>query len=388
MKICLAAVYDITDSRSWSGTPYSLYRTLRETGNEITTLNLSDDHTTAAIRKNMLKHLDWRQTLRSGTPVSKLGFAEMNPLNSSILHAHCRKEEYDVLLEFGGFLPGKNLPPYYIYSDSSHDLSLDFYRQQGRLPFNYQDSDLEKVRRAAEFVRPIYQNAQGVFCMSGWMAQSMIHTTGVPAERVHTVYAGANWHGQEVGEGRKKRHLTDPAEIHMLLTGKTYRGKGIDLAVEATEILNNGTGVRYHLHVCGIPDDYPHGEYVHNHGFVGKDVLTQLLKQCDLFVLPSRFDCFGIAFVEAMAYGLPCVGRKICAMPEIIDEGENGELITGDNPADLAEKILSICSDPEKYARYSASAVQKAKMFTWENTTQKILQVMREDGVGAPRGIQ
>lgn len=380
MKICMAAVYDITDSRSWSGTPYSLYRSLCETDNTITTLNLSDDHTASAKRKNMLKNLDWRRSLKAKTPVSKLGFSKMNPLNSEILHRRCRKEEYDVLLEFGGFLPGKDLPPYYIYSDASHDLSLDFYRQQGRLPFGYTQADLEDVRRAAEFARPIYQNAQGIFCMSDWMAQSMIHTTGVPAERVHVVYAGANWHGRTAPKDIPARTLHNPREIHMLLTGKTFQGKGVDLATEATHILNREKdNVRYHLHVCGVPDDFEHSEEVHVYGFVGKDQLTELLQKCDLFVLPSRFDCFGIAFVEAMAYGLPCIGRNICAMPEIIDEGKNGELITRDDANELAEKIVSVCRDPEKYTRYSADAIQKSKMFTWENTTRNILRVMQND---------
>ena len=378
MKICMAAVYDIQDPKSWSGTPYSLYRTLCGSGNEITTMNLSDWHTASAERRNLFRHLDVARSIKMRAPVSKLGFSKMNPMNSEILHQHCRKDDYDVLLEFGGFLPGKDLPPYYIYSDASHDLSLDFYRQTGKMPFGYQESDLDDVRRAAEFVRPIYRNARGIFCMSDWMAQSMIHTTGVPAERVHVVYAGANWHGQDVDPDRKGRTLQSGAEIHMLLTGTTYHGKGVDLAVETTELLNREGNVRYHLHVCGLREPFPHGEYVHDHGFVDKAKLTELLQKCDLFVLPSRFDCFGIAFVEAMAYGLPCVGRNICAMPEIIDEGENGELITRDDPAELAEKIMSICGDKEKYARYSASAVQKARQFTWERTAEKMLQVMEQ----------
>ena len=115
------------------------------------------------------------------------------------------------------------------------------------------------------------------------------------------------------------------------------------------------------------------------HGFVGKEQLNELLRQCSLFVLPSRFDCFGIAFVEAMAWGLPCIGRNICAMPEIIDAGKNGELISKDDPEELAQKIRSICSDSAKYTAYSESAIRKSETFTWENTVNAMLQVMQAD---------
>ncbi len=377
MKICMAAAFDIRNARSWSGTPYSLFCALDALPQtEIDTLDLSALHTGVLLRRNTLRHLDVARTLREKKAVSKLGVSRMNPLNSSLLRKHCSKDDYDVLLEFGGFLPSKDLPPYYVYTDSSHDLSLDFYAEQGHLPYGYRAEDLEDVRRAAAFVRPIYQNAQGVFCMSRWLARSMIETTGVPAERVHVVYAGANWHGVTAPSVGHARAVGDPQQIHLLLTGVTYIGKGVDLAVQAVERLNESGSVRYVLHVCGLREDFPHGEDVVNHGFVDKTALSELLGSCDLFVLPSRFDCFGIAFVEAMAYGLPCVGRNICAMPEIIDRGSNGELIESDDPQELASAIRKICEDPALYARYSESALQKAKRFTWENVARDMMRVI------------
>ena len=99
----------------------------------------------------------------------------------------------------------------------------------------------------------------------------------------------------------------------------------------------------------------------------------------NLFVLPSRFDCFGISFVEAMAYGLPCIGRDLCAMPEIIDAGQNGELIERDDPEDLARRIRGICEDPALYRRYSENALQKSKRFTWENVARDMLCVMQDN---------
>ena len=99
---------------------------------------------------------------------------------------------------------------------------------------------------------------------------------------------------------------------------------------------------------------------------------------CDLFVLPSRFDCFGIAFVEAMTFGLPCIGRKICAMPEIIDEGINGELVTSDDSEELASLIEKICVG-DTYRLYSEKAIEKAKKFTWQNVCSDMLKIIKND---------
>lgn len=374
----MAAHYDIKNARSWSGTPLSLYSALNSyDDNDITTINVSEYHNAFNIRANALKHCDLKESLKSGHLISKLGPSAMNPLNSALLHAHCYKKDFDVLLEFGGFQPKDSLPPYYVYTDSSHDLKLDYFNQYGYMPFGSENDSLESVKRAADSVRKIFQNAQGVFCMSQWLADSMINTTGVSPDKVHTVYAGANWHGTVPPENIKPRDVEGKKEYHLLLTGVSYEGKGADIAVKAVEILNQNTNVEFFLHICGLKSLPVESKYVVNHGFVNKTELIKIVSECDLFVLPSRFDCFGIAFVEAMAFGLPCIGRKICAMPEIIDEGVNGELVTSDDPNELAELISKICFCSSLYASYSANALEKSKKFNWEVVAGDIMKVIK-----------
>ncbi len=247
------------------------------------------------------------------------------------------------------------------------------------MPYIAQGDSLECVTRAADSVRKIFQNAQGVFCMSQWLADSMVNTTGVSPDKVHVVYAGANWHGAVLPENIKPRDIAGKKEFHLLLTGISYEGKGADIAVKAVEILNKNTNAEFVLHICGLKSLPVESEYVVNHGFVNKTELIEIISECDLFVLPSRFDCFGIAFVEAMTFGLPCIGRKICAMPEIIDEGVNGELVTSDDPNELVELISKICFDRSLYVSYSASALEKSKKFNWEAVAGDIMKVITNE---------
>lgn len=378
MKIAMAAPYDIKNPKSWSGTPWSLYDGLCAfDGNTIETINLAEYHTDRLVKKNLYSNLDFKRSIKERHPVSKLGPAWMNPLNSRLLDGICAEKDYDVLIEMGGFLPGKNLPPYYIYTDSSHDMSIDYFNEHGEMPYNNHFS-LEEMKRAAEFVRPIYQNAAGVLCMSDFLARSIIKTTGVDKSKVHTVYAGANWHGADKPQASPKS-IEGKEKFDIILTGIDYYRKGIDIAIEAFEILNKKYGNKYKLHLCGADREVPEKEFIVNHGFAAKNELVRLLNECDLFVLPSRFDCFGIAFVEAMTFGLPCIGRNSCAMPEMIDRGINGELIEDDDPEKLAELIEKICSDEKLYSSYSENAIEKAKKFTWQNVCSDIMKIIEND---------
>lgn len=378
MKITMVAPYNIKNNMSWSGTPLSLYNALKNCEeNIVSTVNLSEYYTDFRVKTNLLSHLDIKRTIVEHNPVSKLGPSIMNPLNSRILNKICKNDDADVLIEFGGFVTNKDMPPYYVYTDASHDLALDYYKITGVMPVNHNYS-VEETEKAAEYVRRIYQNAAGVFCMSDFLARSMINTTGVKKEKVYTVYAGSNWHDIKLPYVEPKK-LNKSSDLNILLTGIDYYRKGIDIAIDAVEILNKNTDRRFILNLCGTDRVVEQKDYIINHGFTNKKKLVSLLQKSDLFVLPSRFDCFGIAFVEAMTFGLPCIGRKLCAMPEIIDEGINGELITDDNPEKLAGLIFKICSNESLYHRYSENAIKKAKVFTWENTAKRIMNVLNSN---------
>ncbi len=379
MKICVAAPYDVTDPLSWSGTPLSVSQTMsRQPGVQVTPLNLSAYYTPRNERANLLRYLDIKQFIKTRSLVSKLGPAAMNPLNSRILNEQVHAGDYDVLFEFGGYRKTSDLPPYFVYTDASHDLTLDFHDKNGVLPYPSRDRTVEEYRRAAAYSGEIYRQAAGVLCMSRWLAECMVRRTGVSRDKVHVVYAGANWHGVTLPEQIPPKQIGDKKEIHLLLVGVDFGLKGVSLVMDAVKQLNRESDRTYIFHVCGIREAFEHDEHVISHGFISKNELIGFLQSCDLFVLPSHYDCFGISFVEAMTFGMPCVGRARCAMPEIIDEGENGELVHSSDSVELAEKISRICENPALYAAYSKSAQQKAAQFTWDKTVERMMEAIRQ----------
>ncbi len=83
--------------------------------------------------------------------------------------------------------------------------------------------------------------------------------------------------------------------------------------------------------------------------------VVKLLQGCEVFVLPSRSEPFGIAIIEAMACHKPVVATSVGGIPEIIDNGKNGVLVPPDNPDALAEALFNVCKDESLQQRLGAN---------------------------------
>jgi glycosyltransferase involved in cell wall biosynthesis len=88
------------------------------------------------------------------------------------------------------------------------------------------------------------------------------------------------------------------------------------------------------------------------------DEVVQLLHGCEAFVLPSRFETFGIALVEAMACGRAVVATNAGGMPEIVRNGINGLLVKAEDPSGLADALNTLLYDASLRQRLGETAVE------------------------------
>ncbi|RLE45663.1 glycosyltransferase family 4 protein, partial [Candidatus Woesearchaeota archaeon] len=103
------------------------------------------------------------------------------------------------------------------------------------------------------------------------------------------------------------------------------------------------------------------------------DEIPIWMNACDLFVLPSLRESFGVVQIEAMACGKPVVATYNGGSEEIITSADYGLLCEPANPGELAEKILIALDkewDCDKIWEY-------AEQFTWENITEEIVAVYK-----------
>lgn len=83
------------------------------------------------------------------------------------------------------------------------------------------------------------------------------------------------------------------------------------------------------------------------------------LAEAQVFVLPSRFEGMPNALLEAMAAGLPCVATRVSGSEDLIVDGESGLLVPPEDPAALAEALLTLMTNPERARKLGRAARER-----------------------------
>lgn len=98
---------------------------------------------------------------------------------------------------------------------------------------------------------------------------------------------------------------------------------------------------------------------------------------CDVFCMPSYFEAYGLVFVEALTFGLPCIGRDCYEMPYFINDGETGLLLKHDDPNELASLIQQIL-DNDSFAQNVTSNHQNyVQKYSWSAVAERIFNIIK-----------
>ncbi|MCM3730472.1 N-acetyl-alpha-D-glucosaminyl L-malate synthase BshA [Fictibacillus nanhaiensis] len=96
--------------------------------------------------------------------------------------------------------------------------------------------------------------------------------------------------------------------------------------------------------------------------FLGKqENVGELFSICDLKLLLSEKESFGLVLLEAMACGVPVIGTRIGGIPEVIVDNETGFMVEVGDTESVAEKAVSLLSDIEKHSRFRQNSVQHVR---------------------------
>jgi glycosyltransferase involved in cell wall biosynthesis len=128
------------------------------------------------------------------------------------------------------------------------------------------------------------------------------------------------------------------------------------------------------------------GDRVHFLGQLPNEQATALVAACDLFVMPGVEEPFGVAFVEAMAAGVPAIGGRGEGGPEdIAAAGEGMLLVTPGNVDELVAELERLCGDRAELRRLGDAALATATAnFTWELCGERTVAAYR-DALARPR---
>lgn len=107
--------------------------------------------------------------------------------------------------------------------------------------------------------------------------------------------------------------------------------------------------------------------------------IPEVLSSLDLFVLPSIWEGFGVAILEAMASELPVIASRVDGIPEIVVEGETGLLVQPKDVNGLTEAMLYFLNNPEERKRMAKAGSRRSiEYFSMETMVDKYLELYQK----------
>lgn len=160
---------------------------------------------------------------------------------------------------------------------------------------------------------------------------------------------------------------TEPASqtIEMLYIGQLIQRKGIDLLFAAMAQLV-GRYPNLHLTLIGGGEQAQElPQWIDRYGLTGRvqivgplpaGQIPARLQQASLFVLPSRWDGWGMVVNEALSVGVPVIVSNACGVADLIRNGLNGFVFESENGADLQRCLEQFLEQPAQWPRWRANA--------------------------------
>ena len=120
-----------------------------------------------------------------------------------------------------------------------------------------------------------------------------------------------------------------------------------------------------------------HADDVYLAGWHPHDTLPEFLAASDVVVLPSVREQFGQALVEGMACGLPAIAAESFGSRAIVDDGETGWLVPGDDEAAMTDALLEAVNDDSERRRRGRLAREAVRTrYSWSTVAGSVAQVL------------
>jgi glycogen synthase len=199
--------------------------------------------------------------------------------------------------------------------------------------------------------------------------------------------AGVVYNGIRLADFAGVRPYAHPRP-YILGIGRHVPQKGFDVLLRAFaasggdhDLVLAGDGPE-HEELKKLAGEVGVAERVRFTGRVDRKDAEALFAGCSFFVLPSRREPMGIVNLEAMATGKAVIASRVGGVPELVQDGETGLLVPGDDPDALSSAMNRLLADGELRNRMGEAGRVRAHGFDWNTIAAQYHEVYRRAGAG------
>jgi glycosyltransferase involved in cell wall biosynthesis len=212
---------------------------------------------------------------------------------------------------------------------------------------------LEWIKRRVN--RHAMTAAAAIVTWSRWAADSVVADYGISARKVHVIRPGV-----DLSRFRPRSQTRAPGAVRILFVGVDFTRKGGEDLLQAMRQISDIAELDI---ITRSPLPYVAPDIrvrVHLGLSHSSAELYDLYQQADVFVLPSRSECYGLVISEALASGLPVVACNVGAVPELVIDGHNGLLVPPGAVGELAHALKELALNAELRTTMGARGLDMA----------------------------
>lgn len=261
-----------------------------------------------------------------------------------------------------------------IFLEPTIKLNLSVYQNLGRIYRRY-------------VLKRVFEKCERIITVSEFEYNNIITQLSIPKEKMVMIYnAYSEWFTPaSKADFTYKEYIDEPGYIFFL--GNTDPKKNTENTILAYKVYLEKSKIKRKLLLADLDRAYLNEILIRNHiesirkmivtsGYIANQDLPNIYNNAFVFLYTSQREGFGIPILESMACGTPVITSNTSSMPEI--GGPYAILVNPENPDEIAEMMLKLETDDEFYQQQEEVGLQRAKLFSWRNTAERLLEVYEE----------
>ena len=233
----------------------------------------------------------------------------------------------------------------------------------------------------------ILKKCKRIITVSEFELNNIVSKLSIPRERMAMIYNGYNeWFKPSTDPDFTYQKYIDQSGYFFFL-GNTDPKKNTERTLIAYSKYLEKSDVKRKLLMADLDKLYLNDILMRNGienirkmivipGYIVNKDLPNIYNNAFAFLYPSLRESFGIPLLEAMACGTPVITSNTSSMPEI--GGPYALLINPENPDEIADMMIRLEKDDDLYRQQEKVGIDRAKLFSWKQTAESLLELYQD----------